>query len=122
MISSPARIAGAMNSFFLGKVAGLRAGIPETNTDPMIKMRETMRDRHCSFSLGAVPPDEVLKVIKALKNSKSTGTDNIDTFIIKLVADDIVAPLTHVINLSIAKPTFPSPWKHTKVVPLMCLC
>ena len=61
----------------------------------------------------------MLKVIKALKNSKSTGTDNIETFIIKLVADDIVAPLTHIINLSIAKPTFPSPWKHAKIVPLL---
>ena len=61
MISSPAGIAGAMNSFFLGKVAGLRLGIPETNTDPMMKLRETMRDRQCSFSLGAVHLDEVLK-------------------------------------------------------------
>ena len=85
-----------MNAFFLGKVAGRREGIPESNTDPMVNFREPMRDRQCSFSLGAVYPDDVLKIIKALKNSKSTGTDNIDTFIIKLVADDIVAPLTHI--------------------------
>ena len=75
-----------------------------------------MDNIHCKFSLQAVRPDEVFKVITALKNSKSTGTDNIDTFIIKLVAQDILAPLTHVINTSISTATFPSSWKHAKVV------
>ena len=75
-----------------------------------------MDNIHCKFSLQAVRPDEVFKVITALKNSKSTGTDNIDTFIIKLVAQDILAPL---INTSILTATFSSSWKHAKVVPLL---
>ena len=60
-----------------------------------------------------------LKVITNLKNYKSTGTDNIDTYVIKLVAQEIVAPLTHSINISIAKCTFPSIWNHAKVLPLL---
>ena len=87
-----------MNSFFLGKVAGLRGNIPEVQADPMSKLREAMSDRQCSFSLGVVHPDEVLKVIKALKNSNSTETDNIDTYIIKLVAQDILPPITHILG------------------------
>ena len=108
-----------MNSFFMDKVAGLREKIPKSRIDPLRKLREIMTDRHCEFSLHAVHPEDVLKIIKALKNSKSTGTNYIDTFIIKLVAQDILAPLTHIINLSISKATFPSLWKHAKVVPLL---
>ena len=61
----------------------------------------------------------MLKVIKSLKNSKSTGTDDIDTYVIKLVAADILTPLTHIINLSMTKSAFPTIWKHAKVVPLL---
>ena len=100
IVTSPARIAGTMNSFFLGKVAGLRENIPESFTDPMAKLRESMSDRQRSFSFKAVNPSEMLKVVKSLKNSKSTGTDDIDTYVIKLVATDILTPLTHIINLS----------------------
>ena len=118
-VSSPAGIAGTMNSFFLGKVAGLRDSIPESAADPMSKLREVMRDRQCTFSLGAVDPVDVMKVIRALKNSKSTGTDNIDTYVIKLVAKDILSPLTHIINISMLRSKFPSIWKNAKVVPLL---
>ena len=108
-----------MNSLFLGKVAGLRDSIPESAADPMSKLREVMRDRQCTFSLGAVDPVDVMKVIRALKNSKSTGTDNIDTYVIKLVAKDILSPLTHIINISMLRSKFPSIWKNAKVVPLL---
>ena len=119
LVSSPAGIAGAMNSFFLDKVAGLRKRIPDSQGDPMFKLREAMRGRQCEFSFTAVTQEEVLKVVRSLKNSKSTGTDFIDTYVIKLVGDDIVAPLTHIVNLSMASSTFPSLWKHAKVVPLL---
>ena len=80
MISSPAGLAATMNSYFLGKVAGLRETIPEASSDPLSRLRESMADRQCNFSFQAVKPDDVLKAIKSLKNSKSTGTDYIDTY------------------------------------------
>ena len=58
----------------------------------------------------------VMKVIRALKNSKS---DNIDTYVIKLVAKDILSPLTHIIKISMLRSKFPSIWKNAKVVPLL---
>ena len=119
LIGSPADIAGTMNSFFLEKVADLRQNIPESNSDPLARLKEVMEDRQCTFSCSPVTQEEVMKVIKSLKNSKSTGIDHIDTFVIKLVAPDIVGPLTHIVNMSIAKSTFPTPWKHAKVVPLL---
>ena len=66
-----------------------------------------------------VSPDEVTKVVKLLKNSKSTGVDNINTLILKEALPIILPALTHVINFSITTPTFPSIWKQAKVIPLL---
>ena len=56
--------------------------------------------------------------MKNLKNSKSCGLDNIDTYILKLTRKFIVPALTHIFNLSISTQTFPKAYKVAKVVPL----
>ena len=119
LINSPAGLAGTMNNFFISKVRNLRQGIPPTELDPLHVLREAFSDRECSFRFTAVHPEEVHRVLRGLKNTKSCGVDYIDTAIVKLVAEDILAPLTHVINLSIQSSTFPSMWKQAKVIPLL---
>ena len=119
IVNSPAGLAEVMNKFFIEKVKQLRQGIPANDTDPFKTLKETMSERTCEFNFKAVDPDQVLKIIKSLKNSRSTGLDNIDTYIIKLVASDILPALTHVINLSISEGVFPCEWKKSKVVPLL---
>ena len=78
-----------------------------------------MRDRECQFTIRPVKPDEVLKIVQGLKNSKSTGLDNIDTYVIKLIAKEILPALTNIVNLSIRDSCFPTSWKRAKVVPLL---
>ena len=119
LINSPAGLAGTMNSFFTNKVRTLREGIPATEADPLQVLRNSFQNRECSFQFRAVGPDEVLKVLTGLKNSKATGTDNIETAVVKLIAQDILAPLTHIINLSIENSSFPKLWKQAKVIPLL---
>ena len=119
LINSPAGIAGTMNNFFINKVRLLRQKIPIAQTDPMAKLRETLNDRTCKMAFQSVKPEEVLKIIRGLKNSKSTGTDFMDTSVIKLVAEDILPAVTHIINLSLGQSLFPSIWKQAKVVPLL---
>ena len=77
-----------------------------------------MRGRHISFSFLPVHPDLVAEIISGLKNSKSCGLDNIDTYILKLIKPHIVPAVTHIINLSIQTSTFPEDWKYSKIVPL----
>ena len=60
-----------------------------------------------------------MKIITDLKNTKSTGMDFIDTWVIKLVANDILPALTHIVNISISQAEFPHSWKVSKVVPLL---
>ena len=119
MLTSPARLAGAMNTFFLTKVSLLRDRIPAPATDPLAKLREAMHDRQCTFSIRPVKPEEVAKIISELKNSKSTGADYINTWVIKLVAKDLIPAITHIVNLSILHSEFPAIWKLAKVVPLL---
>ena len=117
--NSPVGLARTMNNFFVEKVVQLRNRIPQVNLDPHAKLRETLQNRDCTFKLKPVAPDEVLKIIQGLKNSKACGVDFIDTATIKLVAMDILPAITHIINLSISQCTFPTIWKHAKVVPLL---
>ena len=119
IITSPARLAWTMNNFFITKVRQLRSRIPATETDPLDKLRQVLRNRQCTFDLSPVTEDEVLKIISKLKNSKSTGTDFISTWIIKLVSRELLPVITHIVNLSIASGEFPVQWKLAKVVPLL---
>ena len=117
--NTPAGLARTMNSFFLEKVQQLRQRIPRVDTDPLAKMREVFRDRNCTFRFKPVKQEDVLKIISGLKNSKSSGVDYINTGTLKLVAKEILPAITHIVNLSIRQGTFPTIWKHSKVVPLL---
>ena len=119
LVSSPAGLAGTMNRFFVDKVRLLRNSIPDTDSDPLHKLRESLQDRNCSLNLKPVHPRDISKIISKLKNSKSTGVDDINTRIIKLISQDIVPPLTHIVNLSLSKSVFPTSWKLSKVIPLL---
>ena len=81
--------------------------------------RQSFSERECSFSLRPVSPEEVKKIVAGLKNTKSTGMDYINTWVIKLVADDLLPAITHIVNLSITHSEFPKPWKIAKIVPLL---
>ena len=101
IINSPAKLAWTMNNFFINKVRQLREGIPHSERDPLAKLKKVLGARTCTFSLRPVTPDEVHKIIYNLKNSKSTGTDFINTWIVKLVSKEILPAITHIVNLSI---------------------
>ena len=117
--SKPKELAECMNQFFTNKVKSLRAGIPVCQKDPLYRLRNLMANRRCSFTFKPVHPDEVRNIIKKLKNTKTCGTDDIDSYVIKVAADQLVPALTHVVNLSLTHAHFPALWKTAKVVPLL---
>ena len=117
--SSPKRLAKMMNEFFINKVKNLLSNLQPTDSDPLRYLKRYMSGRNAKFQLRQVHPDEVLAVIRSLKNSKSTGLDTINVQILKLIAESILPSLTHIVNLSLASSTFPSAWKKAKVIPLL---
>ena len=78
-----------------------------------------MKKRKCQFKLKPVTQEEVKGFVKGLKNSKSTGLDNLDTQTLKLVLEEILPALTHVINLSLKNQEFPDCYKRSKIIPLI---
>ena len=70
----------------------------------------------CEISSITVP--EVARYISDLKNKKSMGLDNVNSFLIKLSLEYIVEPLTYIYNLCIRNNVFPDVWKCAKVVPI----
>ena len=119
MITKPQEIASTINSFFVSKVKNLQQKLPPIKNDPTRHLRKAMKNRKCVFKFKPVSPDEVHKIVKNLKNSKSTGLDNIDTRTVKLIIEEILPALTHVINLSIANQEFPRIYKQSKIIPLL---
>ena len=86
--------------------------------DPLSILRQRMQGRAQPFSQAPVTPDQVEKIISNLKNSKASGIDMIDTYIIKLIKPDIVPAVCHIVNISIQTSRFPTKWKIAKVIPL----
>ena len=105
--------------FFINKGVKLRERIPAVATDPLSKLREVLRSRKSVFNMRSVSPSEVNDIISNLKNTKSTGLDYINTWVIKLVTAELLPAITHIVNLSITQAVFPLPWKISKVVPLL---
>ena len=111
-------IANAQNEYFCDKVNNILSNILPSRTDPLETLKSLMRSRKCSLNLSTVHPDEVRPILSGLSNSSSYGLDLLDSFIIKLIQDEILPVVTHIVNLSIVSQEFPVYWKRTKIVPL----
>ena len=59
--------------------------------------------------------EEVVYLIKGLKNKKSVGEDHIPISVLKEAADQIAQPLKHIINLMFLTGVFPDALKHAQV-------
>ena len=71
IVTSPARLADIMNNFFVNKIATIQGGLPHPTDDPLRTIQNMMKDRTAVFSLSAVHPDAVKKIMLDLKNSRS---------------------------------------------------
>ena len=116
--TSPGKLANIMNQYYIQKVSDIRAALPVSNTDPLSIVKKMMDGCPTQFELQPVHPDLVDKIMRNLKNSKSCGLDNIDTYTLKLAREEIVPAVTHLVNLSISTAVFPRSFKISKIAPL----
>ena len=100
-----------MNEFFINKVNQLRDRISVADSDPLENLREVLQDRNCTFSLKPVSPEEVNEIVSGLKNTKSTGRDFMDTWVVKLIQSEIMPALNPIVNISISQDEFSLPRK-----------
>ena len=116
--TSPAKIAEIQNQYYIDKVSAIRKNFKEQNRDPLKTLKKNLEGNQACFSTRAVTPEEVDMVIRNLKNSKASGLDNLDTYILKITRKEIVPSVCHIVNLSLQANKFPNKWKTAKVIPL----
>ncbi|CAB4002145.1 Hypothetical predicted protein, partial [Paramuricea clavata] len=94
-------------------------GTSPSSSDDLRNLINTFPDNtNHSFTLRPATFREVLNEIKGLRSDCSTGTDQIPVKYIKLAADWIASPLTHIINHYISNNSFPKIWKLARVSPI----
>ena len=89
--------------------------VPKTGN---ITPEKFFRDKNrFEFIMAHISGDVILKIIHSLP-IKSTGLSSIPIKLLKLVANIIVTPLCHIINVSFTTGVFPNIWKIAKVIAL----
>ena len=63
-------------------------------------------------------PDEIYKLLKVLKPKKSTGHDNVSTYLLKSIDEQVSTPISILINKSLETGVFPDSLKLAKVIPI----
>ena len=120
MIKDAHEISKSFNEFFIGKIDKLKTKIDERpKVDPLGKLREKMSKKRLNFKLKLVKEKQILKIVKSLKNTNSSGVDSITTKIIKDSIGVLITPITRIVNTSILTGTFPEDWKLAKVIPIL---
>ena len=90
----------------------------EFNVNPPNVERYTDENPMDQFKLFEGSEQEVLKLVKDINVSKSSGLDNVSSFIIKEVFQILIPEVTHMFNLSIRTSIFPEAWKRALVIPI----
>jgi len=72
---------------------------------------------NCIF-FDIVSYEEIRSTIMMLNKNKSTGSDGIPTIILKELVNEIVIPLTELINQAIISSNYPDKFKYAHVIPL----
>ena len=119
LVTKPQEVANSQNEYFIEKVFNIRSNLPQSPIDPLGRLRNLMSKHQNNFKLHVVHPDQVEEVIRGLKNSNSSGLDNISTSIVKKMGLELLPAITHIVNLSIMTNKFPTMWKRAKIIPLL---
>ena len=90
-------VANHINDFFVNVGPDLDKRIP--TVDHKSASKYLRKRSQVEFAIAHISQDEVLKLIQGLSN-KGTGPASIPLQMLKVVADFIVIPLCHIINVS----------------------
>ena len=107
-----------LNKHFASTAERVVASSPLERDDLYSLLASLPQDSNSPFQFRQVTYREVLNEIKHLRSDFSTGPDNIPCKFIKLVANHVASPVSHIINNCIAKQIFPSLWKTARISPI----
>lgn len=70
-----------------------------------------------SFYIKEIEESRITEIVKFLPNSTAKDVYNLDINLIKKFSSVMIAPLTHLTNVSIRDCVFPNTWKKAVVTP-----
>ena len=114
-VSDKFKIAEAFNKYFsnIGKKTSESVPISRKNYSQYLE-----NPNPNSMFLEPVEPAQVLSIVRKLKAKTSSGHDQISTRLIKDAIDNILHPITYIINKSLENGIFPQQLKIAKVIPI----
>ena len=101
--------------FFVNLRPNLASKIPDSQTE----FHSFLKNRN-SQSLFFAPAveEEIKHIVNNLNNKKSSGFDGITHFLLKNIINEIISPLTYILNQSIITDKVPQKMKIAKIVPI----
>ena len=115
-INNPKEIAEEFNNFFVNIGSELAKKVPLGMSKPLDFLNDI--DYSESMFLAPTVTEEILDIISNLKNSSSSGVDNIPVKLIKLCKAELAPILAHINNQSLLDGIFPDSLKIAKVIPI----
>ena len=116
-ILNPTECTEAFNNFFITASKNAVANISKDLDQQFLA--SCLKPSTNSLFLSALTEEDVLELINKLKNSNSSGVDEISNTLLKIIGVYIVRPLTYIINLSLEQGTYPEKLKISNVIPLL---
>ncbi|KAK3091810.1 hypothetical protein FSP39_022788 [Pinctada imbricata] len=122
LVCDQSSVSETFNEFFVNvaKNIGINS-IDVDETHPSVQKIQNHLSNTCTeepFIFEPVDESFVSKCIGKLGVRKATGIDGISAKIVKMVGNDILKPLTCIVNFSLLKCSFPDRMKIAQVVPL----
>ena len=116
ILNDPIQIANTMNNYFTNIGPDLAKKFENCTDKRYMKfMGESNKQSMYMFKTN---PNEIFKLIKNLKNKKSSGFDEISAKFLKLCAPYVSTPLANIFNASISKGVYPDLLKTARVTPI----
>ena len=109
-------IANEFNDYYVNIGSNLADEIGSPSAE--VKYTDFLNQTPKDFVFDLVSPSTVDKVIDSLKNKHSSGYDGLSSCLIKTIKNELLEPITLIVNQSISTGIFPSKLKIAKVIPI----
>ena len=119
IITNPQDISNMFNSFFANIGTNLSSNIEANINNNSLSFSDYYSNpTDLCFNFNLISENDILVIIKKLKNKNSSGKDEISNRLLKSIKHEISKPLCVIINQSLSSGIFPEALKIAKVKPL----
>ena len=122
IVRKPQEMATLQLDYFIKKLETVNSKLTVTNRNPHRLLDTALdnwedKDTWPVFEFREITLAETEKLIMTLSNSSAAGYDNLDALALKSAPRGLVAPLRHLVNLSLKSSKFAMKWKIAELTP-----